>query len=232
MDLDQRSNADDGSHDGEDSGWPTWTGDGLLRNRGTSRGLHPQSETAKMGTLSQRMGGDCLYAESDLWRGLQNGCGGTDTQGRKLLGGGARAGSEAQAAVRMEGALAGGETIPRPWPAPTPPAHSSRSQSRGRCQATTTDAATHCRTRTAARQAGRHARFFRTSLAAGRRSAPEARWRERIFSLIRERHGASGQGALSIVEMCRLAELSRASFYRYWGEHAPREHDTELRDRI
>jgi len=32
--------------------------------------------------------------------------------------------------------------------------------------------------------------------------------------------------------MCRLAELSRASFYRYWGEHAPREHDTELRDRI
>src|SRR5271166_6540879 len=74
-----------------------------LENMETRGGLHPQSETAKMGTLSQRMGGDCLYAESDLWRGLQNGCGGTDTQGRKLLGGGARAGSEAQAAVRMEG---------------------------------------------------------------------------------------------------------------------------------
>src|SRR5208337_3513595 len=95
-----------------------------METQGRTSGLHPQSETAKMGTLSQRMGGDCLYAESDLWRGLQNGCGGTDTQGRKLLGGGARAGSEAQAAVRMEGALAEGKPFhdrgrpPRPQRTP------------------------------------------------------------------------------------------------------------------
>jgi putative transposase len=37
---------------------------------------------------------------------------------------------------------------------------------------------------------------------------------------------------LSIGEACRTAQVSRAGFYRHFDEHAPRQAETELRDRI
>jgi transposase InsO family protein len=37
---------------------------------------------------------------------------------------------------------------------------------------------------------------------------------------------------LSIEEACRAAQVSRAGFYRHYDEHAPRQAETELRDRI
>jgi len=37
---------------------------------------------------------------------------------------------------------------------------------------------------------------------------------------------------LSIEEACRTAQVSRAGFYRSWEEQAPRQAETELRDRI
>jgi putative transposase len=40
------------------------------------------------------------------------------------------------------------------------------------------------------------------------------------------------QGAMSIERMCRLAQASRAGYYRFWQASAPRQHDTEVRDAI
>ena len=40
------------------------------------------------------------------------------------------------------------------------------------------------------------------------------------------------QGGLSIVRMCELATVSRASFYRHWEEKAPTEAEMALRDAI
>jgi putative transposase len=37
---------------------------------------------------------------------------------------------------------------------------------------------------------------------------------------------------LSIEEACRAAQVSRAGFYRYFDQHAPRQAETELRDKI
>jgi putative transposase len=37
---------------------------------------------------------------------------------------------------------------------------------------------------------------------------------------------------LSIEEVCATAQVSRAGYYRYFDEHAPRQAETELRDRI
>ena len=37
------------------------------------------------------------------------------------------------------------------------------------------------------------------------------------------------QGRPSLREMCRLVEVSRASYHRHWQKHAPKEQDTELR---
>jgi putative transposase len=37
---------------------------------------------------------------------------------------------------------------------------------------------------------------------------------------------------ISIEEACRAARVSRAGYYRFFDEHAPREAETELRDRI
>jgi transposase InsO family protein len=36
----------------------------------------------------------------------------------------------------------------------------------------------------------------------------------------------------SIERLCRLAGVSRAGYYRFWRRHAPRQHDTMLRDKI
>ena len=40
------------------------------------------------------------------------------------------------------------------------------------------------------------------------------------------------QGTISIERMCRLARVSRAGYYRFWRAHAPRQHDTQVRDAI
>lgn len=37
---------------------------------------------------------------------------------------------------------------------------------------------------------------------------------------------------LSIEEACRAAQVSRAGYYRYFDQHAPRQAETELRDKI
>ena len=45
--------------------------------------------------------------------------------------------------------------------------------------------------------------------------------------------GPQGSGsAVSIEHLCRLAGVSRASFYRDWHERAPRAEDTALRDKV
>jgi putative transposase len=41
-----------------------------------------------------------------------------------------------------------------------------------------------------------------------------------------------GKSGLSILEACQAAGLSRASFYRHFEEHLPRQADTELREQI
>lgn len=40
------------------------------------------------------------------------------------------------------------------------------------------------------------------------------------------------QGAMAIDRLCRLARVSRAGYYRFWQQSAPRRHDTALRDVI
>jgi transposase InsO family protein len=40
------------------------------------------------------------------------------------------------------------------------------------------------------------------------------------------------QGGLNIIEMCRLAEVSRASYYRGWQRGKPREEEMAVRDRV
>jgi putative transposase len=40
------------------------------------------------------------------------------------------------------------------------------------------------------------------------------------------------QGAMAIDRLCRLARVSRAGYYRFWQQSAPRQHDTALRDVI
>jgi AcrR family transcriptional regulator len=37
---------------------------------------------------------------------------------------------------------------------------------------------------------------------------------------------------LTIEQMCRLAGISRAGFYRHWQASAPRQEETEIRDAI
>lgn len=40
------------------------------------------------------------------------------------------------------------------------------------------------------------------------------------------------QGGHTIARMCRLAELSRAGYYRHWAASAPRQEDTAVRDMV
>src|SRR5258708_35689038 len=57
--------------------------------------------------------------------------------------------------------------------------------------------------------------FFQTCLAKSRRStSPEGQfWRHRIYDEIRGRRRL--QGCLRVEQMCQLAEVGRAGFYRY-----------------
>jgi putative transposase len=55
-------------------------------------------------------------------------------------------------------------------------------------------------------------------------------WRNGIYDQIRE--VMPMQGSLSIEQMCQLARVSRAGFYRFLKAHVPREEDTEVRSAI
>ena len=43
---------------------------------------------------------------------------------------------------------------------------------------------------------------------------------------------AERQGALGIEQMCRLADVSRAGYYRHWRASEPAREETALRDRV
>src|SRR6202140_3180399 len=75
-------------------------------------------------------------------------------------------------------------------------------------------------------------RFFQRCLAKNRGSTPEQKqlWRDGIYEQIRE--VMPMQGGLSIERMCRLAGVSRASFYRCLQERLPVEEDMEVRAAI
>ncbi len=44
--------------------------------------------------------------------------------------------------------------------------------------------------------------------------------------------GTGSGGAASVERLCRLAQVSRAAFYRQWHESVPRAEETALRDRV
>jgi putative transposase len=45
--------------------------------------------------------------------------------------------------------------------------------------------------------------------------------------------GLQGSGSmLSVERLCRLADVNRAAFYRRWQDHAPKQEETALRDRV
>jgi hypothetical protein len=78
----------------------------------------------------------------------------------------------------------------------------------------------------------READFFQRCLAKNRGSTPEQNqlWRNGIFDQIEEMMPM--QGGLGIERMCRLAGVSRASFYRSLQERSPVEEDMEVRSAI
>jgi hypothetical protein len=61
--------------------------------------------------------------------------------------------------------------------------------------------------------------------------AEQRGWRTSIYGEIETMMQLEGL-ALSIEEACRAAQVSRAGYYRSFDEHAPRQAETELRDRI
>src|SRR5579864_4695321 len=74
--------------------------------------------------------------------------------------------------------------------------------------------------------------FFQRCLAKSRGSTPAERklWREGIYNQIRD--VVSMQGSLGIEEMCQLAQVSRAGFYRSLQEQRPVEEEMEVRSAI
>jgi transposase InsO family protein len=65
-------------------------------------------------------------------------------------------------------------------------------------------------------------------------SAPAERraWREGINAVIAEMMSTRAQGDLTVEQMCRLAGVSRAGYYRHWARSAPRQEQTAVRDQI
>src|SRR5258705_6834535 len=82
------------------------------------------------------------------------------------------------------------------------------------------------------RPAGDGAGFFSRCLAKSRSqdSGQRQRWEEQLRAEVRSRSEA--QGGMSVVRMCRLVQLSRASFYRHGEEATAGQEETELRDAI
>src|SRR6185312_2486464 len=82
------------------------------------------------------------------------------------------------------------------------------------------------------RPAAAGAGFFQTSLAAYRGVAPGERsaWLDSVYAFIRAR--AQPQGGLRVGQMCALAQVSRAGYYRHWQACAPRQEETGLRDQV
>jgi putative transposase len=92
--------------------------------------------------------------------------------------------------------------------------------------------AARCRAGAVGRTTTTGDRFFRTGLASSRSVEPqkERRWRNSIFEVIEEKQEM--QGGLKIFEMCQLAGVSRASYYRGWKNEQPQEERVALRDRL
>jgi transposase InsO family protein len=79
--------------------------------------------------------------------------------------------------------------------------------------------------------------FFSKSLAVRRGSAAAERcaWRDGVYAVIEAltAYVLQGEGNGSMIERwCRLAEVSRAGYYRRWQASAPRREETGLRDAI
>jgi transposase-like protein len=74
--------------------------------------------------------------------------------------------------------------------------------------------------------------FFGRCLAKNRGDHPgqRKRWQENVWAEIRGQ--MESQGELSLLRMCGLAEISRASFYRQWERQAIQSLDQELCDAI
>jgi putative transposase len=72
--------------------------------------------------------------------------------------------------------------------------------------------------------------FFRQCLAKnrGQTAAERRQWRHSIYAEIRSR--VQSQGGLTIEQMCDLARVSRAGFYRHWLEKEPTAAEMSLRD--
>ncbi|MER9826431.1 IS3 family transposase, partial [Mesorhizobium sp. M0115] len=76
--------------------------------------------------------------------------------------------------------------------------------------------------------------FLSRSLAAcqGQSTAERRTWRCSVFEVIQKMTAHVPQGSPGIEQMCRLAGVSRAGYYRHWRQSAPRQEETRLRDVI
>ena len=99
-----------------------------------------------------------------------------------------------------------------------------RCSMRGSC-----GAAADRRARAQDRGAAGRPRFFSASLAAceGKTAGGRRVWRAAVYEVIRAM--TVSQGSQTIDRLCRLAGVSRAGYYRFWQQSAPRAHDTALR---
>src|SRR5271156_1396805 len=78
---------------------------------------------------------------------------------------------------------------------------------------------------------GARSGFFQRCVAQNRGSTPARQrvWRDCVYEEIRVMRP---QTHLSVESMCRLAQVSRAGFYRHWQERAPCSEETELRAEV
>jgi hypothetical protein len=79
--------------------------------------------------------------------------------------------------------------------------------------------------------------FFQASLAAYRGVTPAEHrsWRDGVFAQIQAMTHPQGEGSAphrSIERMCAVAGVSRAGFYRHWGQSEPLRDETALRDAL
>lgn len=77
-------------------------------------------------------------------------------------------------------------------------------------------------------------KIFSASLAARRGRTPAERraWREGVYTVIKAMMASGLQGGIGIERMCRLANVSRAGYYRHWQASSPRREEAGLRDAI
>jgi putative transposase len=57
-------------------------------------------------------------------------------------------------------------------------------------------------------------------------------WRDGVYTVIQAMMASGLQGVIGIEGMCRLADVSRAGYYRHWQASSPRREEAGLRDAI